>query len=127
MNRWIRQGLVWSLLLSSVLGLSLLVDRFDREDQARALMVIKVARFGDTTRSRLDLWFAAHRIKPSLTWTSSAPGLFDLTVPIRLSVDSQSGRESYQMAVNPATREVRGLDESSRALLASVRAWAQLL
>ncbi len=90
-------------------------------------MVIKVARFGDTTRSRLDLWFAAHRIKPSLTWTSDAPGLFDITVPIRLSVESESGIESYAMTVNPETREVRGLDESSRSLLARVRAWAETL
>ena len=127
MNPWVRTGLISSLLLAVVLSCSLLVDHFDRQDEARALMVVKLARFGETTRSRLDLWFETHRVNPQLRWTSVAPGLFDATVAVRLSVQSQKGSESYDMAVNPVTREVVGRDAKSRALLMSVRAWAKTL
>ena len=90
-------------------------------------MVVKVARFGDKTRSRIDKWLTLHRVEPSLTWSTSAPGFFDTTVPVHLSVKSDAGTETYELVVNPETREVRGRNHESETFLAEVRDWARTL
>ena len=115
------------LVLCVILGSSLLVERFDRQDKERALMIVSVARFGEKTWSRMDKWLLAHRVSPTWKWHASAPGLFDLAVPVRLSVESEGRSEVYRFRVNPESRQVSGVDEETRDFLNKVTQWARTL
>jgi hypothetical protein len=124
MTTRVRPLLILVLVFCSGLAVSVQWNRFDDHDQQRALMIVRMARFGDKTSSRLDKWLVAHRVQPDWRWSSSPPALFSGVVPIRLDVKSQGNDEAFHFTVNPKTRAIEGADADASALLLQVREWA---
>ena len=124
MTKRIRLLLILVLVFCSGLAVSVQWKRFDDRDQQRALMIVRMARFGDKTSSRLDKWLLAHRNQPDWRWSSSPPALFSGVVPVRLDVKSQGNEEAFHFTVDPKTRNIEGADVDASALLVMVREWA---
>ena len=119
-----RRLLVAAVLTAAVLGCLVELERAEARDIDRAVVALRTARLGPTTRARLGTWFRATQPEARLTWRAEAPGLFDDRAVVELEASLPTGPRVYRFAVTLSDRAVTALDAPSRALVERVRAWA---
>jgi hypothetical protein len=119
-----RRLLAAVVLAAAVVGCLVELERAEARDIAQAVVALRTARLGPTTRARLGTWFRSVHPEARLTWRAEAPGLFDDRALVELEASLPAGPRVYRFTVTLGDRAVEPLDASSRSLVDRVRAWA---
>ncbi len=116
--------LALAVTLAAVLGCLVEWERAQASRVDDAVMALRTARLGPTTRARLGTWFRAVEPETQLTWRGHPAGLLDARSVVELVTKSGEATHVYRFAVRLDDRDVKPLDPASEALAQRVRQWA---
>jgi len=116
-----------ALLVAFAAGLGSLVEweRAQARQSDDAVMALRTARLGPTTRARLGTWFRAVHPETLLVWRGYPAGLMDERSLVELVTTRDETTHVYRFAVRVDDRDVEPLDPKSAALVERVLQWAR--
>jgi len=113
-----------AVALAAVLGCLVEWERAQAHQVDDAVMALRTARLGPSTRARLGTWFRAVEPETRLTWRGVPAGLMDARSVVELVTQKGETIQVYRFAVRLDDRDVQPLDADSDALVQRVRRWA---
>ena len=124
MKRTLKGACILVLTLAAYQGVSTFIEHTHLREFNHATTIAKVTRFGASRRTRLDVWFEQRHGQVTMKWSRMPRSWFSDAVPVRLDVTSGKKQLRYHFSVHLQKREMRPLDQQTRALETNIRTWA---
>ena len=125
MKRTLQGACILVLTLAAYQGVCTFIEHTHIREFNHAVTIAKVMRFGASRRTRLDVWFELRHGQATMKWSRMPRRWFSHAVPVQLDVLSGKKRLRFHFSVQLQKREIRPLDQQTRALETNIRRWAK--
>ncbi len=116
-----RRALLAALLGTALLAFWVMHAHYAERDETRAVLAVRTKRFAGNTRSRVGTYLRATRPGVELVYSVRHGGPFADAVEVGL----EAGADRYRFRVVVGDRSVEPLDDPTRALVESIRAFGR--